>query len=162
MLENLEVKNKCGIVTEEGSTGCLTRATTHVNAKETGNNIRKTRVVSFRVTNEQYEGIQTMCTDDFGEKLVTIAEYARHSTLAQRVTKISENPLDRYRVAVAGEMATGITSIVQMMDELIDMTSDKFSIVDLMEVVKHLEAIQNKTELLLRPISAELSKEAIQ
>lgn len=149
-------------VTEQGSTRCLTRATSQVNAKEIGNNIRRARVVSFRVTNEQYEEIQTMCTDDSGEKLVTIAEYARHSTLAQRVTKISENPLDRYRVAVAGEMATGITSIVQMMDELIDMTDDKFSLVDLMEAVKHLDAIQNKTEVLLRPISDELSKEAIQ
>jgi len=105
----------------------------------------KSRVISFRVTAEQHKEMSNKCNDAEGVQLIKLAELARLSLLTQRVVNITEDPLDRYRLAIAAEMSSGITSIVQVLDRFMDMNEGQISLSDFVKITQYLEAILRRS-----------------
>jgi len=106
----------------------------------------KTRVISCRVTAVQYDEILKKISDEYGGQRMTLAEFFRQSMLSQRVKKITEHPLDKYRLAIAAEIDAGLTAIVQVLDEIMDMSEERYDLVTLVEILQRLEVIQNMSE----------------
>lgn len=132
-----------------------------INSQSTDIHAKKTcttasRVISFRVSSEQYEQIRSQCFGVSGEQLLTFTEFARQSVLTQRVIRPTENSLDRYRISVAAEMAVGVTNIVQVLDEFMDLADENLAMQELILIIHNLEAIQNKANRLLAPFAENL------
>jgi 4-hydroxy-3-methylbut-2-enyl diphosphate reductase IspH len=77
---------------------------------------RRERVISFRVTSDQYQEIIQRCTNSHGELLMTPSDYARYSTFHQSMDQASEWPLERYRMAIAAQLTTAVSDMVLAMD----------------------------------------------
>lgn len=159
MMENLTIKNKGAIVPAQVNGAEVKKVTGAAKTIDTQVSESKTRVISFRVTTEQYKEIMNKCSDAQGVQLITLAEMARLSLLTQRVIKVTEDPLDRYRIAIAGEMASGITEIVQMLDQFIDMNEYQFLLSDFVKIIQYLETIQRTAEELMT-VAPSYKKEA--
>lgn len=108
----------------------------------------RSRVVSFRLAAEQYSELVTRCQNSHGEQLLTPSEYARHNVMHQRVAQPSELPMERYRLAIAAQLATAITDIAQGLDS-IKMLTFKAQIERLTEACEKMAQIQNQIKVLL-------------
>ena len=132
-----------------------------INAQSTDIQTKKScatgsRVISFRVSGEQYEQIRSQCFTVTGEQLLTLTEFVRQSVLTQRIVRPIENSLDRYRMSVAAEMAVGVTNIVQVLDEFMDLADENLAMQELILIIHNLEAIQDKATQLLAPFAENL------
>ena len=110
-------------------------------------------MISFRVTDEQYEQIHFQCLNAHGELLMTVSELAKHAVLNLPKSKKGEQPLERYRLAIAAEMAMSVTEIVHQLDQRIDTTDIAFELSETGKIIKSLEDIQEKVGLLLSPLA---------
>lgn len=75
-------------------------------------NIPASRVVSFRITADQYQEIERQCHNAHGESLMSVSDYARYSVLQKRTPQLTENPLARYRIAIAAQLAASVSDAV--------------------------------------------------
>lgn len=108
----------------------------------------KTRVISYRLTEEQYAELVARCTNRHGEQLLTPAEYARYTTLHQSVAKPIELSLERYRLAIAAQLTTSVTDMVQALDSF-KMLTFEAQINRLNIVCADMAKIQNRIQTLL-------------
>ena len=108
----------------------------------------RSRVVSFRLAGEQYSELVVRCQNSHGEQLLTPSEYARHTVMHQRVAQPSELPLERYRLAIAAQLATAVTDIAQGLDS-IKMLTFEAQIERVTEACEKMVQIQNQIKFLL-------------
>jgi len=116
----------------------------------------KSKKISIRMTETQYEVISKKCKNKQGEKLITITDFIRQAALSNKNTIVAEeHPLDRFKLAVAGEIATGITDVVHFIDADLDQRAEDYCIDDCLEIIARLEAIEEVSSYLLMPASDE-------
>jgi hypothetical protein len=108
----------------------------------------KCKVVSFRLTEEQHALLIARCNNSYGESLMTLSEYARYTVLYQRVAQPSDVPLERYRLAIAAQLATSVTDMVQYLDQVTPVSSEKH-VHGFQHVCDELAKIQGSILLLL-------------
>jgi hypothetical protein len=88
------------------------------------------------------------CQNSYGEQLMTPSEYARYTVMHQRVAQPSELPLERYRLAIAAQLATAVTNMVQGLDS-IKMLTFEAQIQRVTEACEEMVQIQNQIKVLL-------------
>jgi len=77
----------------------------------------RSRTISFRVTDEEYKNLVTRCTNNYGERLMTPSDFARYSTLNYTTsTAKHEDPLERYRIAIAAQLTTKLSDLILSVD----------------------------------------------
>lgn len=108
----------------------------------------RTRVVSFRVTEEQHAQLVACCKNGHGEQLLTPSEYARYAVLYQRAAHTTELPSERYRLAIAAQLTTALTDVVQYLDAATPISHEKH-IHGFQTVCDELAKIQESILLLL-------------
>jgi hypothetical protein len=108
----------------------------------------KNRVLSFRVTEKQHAEIVARCKNNHGEQLLTPSEFARYTVLHQRMIQPSELPLERFRLAIAAQLATAVTEMVQYLDAATPISYEK-DIHGFQHVCDELAKIQASILLLL-------------
>jgi len=116
-------------------------------------NKTKSKTISFRVTEQQYEQIHFQCCNAHGELLMTVSELAKHSVLNLPKLQGSEQPLERYRLSIAAEMAMSVTEIVHLLDQKTNPDDTTYELSENGKIIKALEAIQNKVGMLLTPLA---------
>jgi len=112
-------------------------------------NKTKSKIISFRVTEQQYEQIHFQCCNEYGELLMTVSELTKHSVLNLPKSQGSEQPLERYRLAIAAEMAMSVTKIVQQLDQKINSDDTTYELSENGKIINALDDIQNKMGILL-------------
>ncbi|HEY8034711.1 MAG TPA: hypothetical protein VIF37_03880 [Methylobacter sp.] len=108
----------------------------------------KCKVVSFRLTEEQHALLVARCNNSHGESLMTPSEYARYTVLHQRIAQPSDVPLERYRLAIAAQLATAVTDTVQYLDQVVPVSHEKH-VHGFQHVCDELAKIQKSILLLL-------------
>lgn len=111
--------------------------------------VSRTRVVSFRITEEQHMELVARCKNSHGEHLLTPSEYARYTVLHQRIAQPNEQPLERYRLAIAAQLATSLSDIVQYLESA-SPDDDEKHIPVIQHVCAQLARIQESILLLIR------------
>ncbi|MGD7037274.1 hypothetical protein [Methylotuvimicrobium buryatense] len=77
----------------------------------------RTRTISFRVTEEEYKNLVNRCTNKHGERLMTPSDFARYSTLNYTTSTVKhEDPLERYRIAIAAQLTTKLSELIISVD----------------------------------------------
>jgi len=142
-------------VTERADEKTSDKANGTTTATGTTQVTKKSKVISFRVTPEQYDQIYAQCVNAHGELVITVGELARQALLTQRIVKPIDIPLTRYRLAVAGEIAMAITELVQTIEYEMDTANDEVTLLDCCQILQSLENIQKTTHALLKPINEE-------
>lgn len=107
----------------------------------------KSKVVSFRLTKEQHALLTARCYNKHGELLMKPSEYARYTVLYQRIAQPSNEPLERYRLAIAGQLAKAVTDMVHYLDKVTPSSSEKH-IHGFQTVCDELAKIQGSIQLL--------------
>jgi|GEM_PF-5581246 len=116
----------------------------------------KTKKISIRLTENQYQLIAKQCKNSKGEQLITITDFIRQAALTKKNTIIAqEAPLDRFKLAVASEIATGITEIVHFIDAGLDQRAGNYEMNDCLEIIDRLESLEEIASYLLIPTATE-------
>jgi len=116
----------------------------------------KTKKISIRLTENQYQLIAKQCKNSKGEQLITITDFIRQAALTKKNTIIAqEAPLDRFKLAVASEIATGITEIVHFIDAELDQRAGNYEMNDCLEIIDRLESLEEIASYLLIPTAIE-------
>lgn len=76
----------------------------------------RTRIISFRVSNEEHRYIQSRCTNSHGERLIAPGDFARYTALNHSPSKHHEDPIERYRLAIAAQLAAAVSDAVLVLD----------------------------------------------
>jgi len=112
----------------------------------------KSEVICFRVTKEEYEQLHFQCLNEYGEQLLTVSKLAKLTVLGLSKAKTMEQPLERYRLAIAAEMAMAITALVHKLDTDLEETDDEVVLSEYGKIIIQLENIQKKASMLLAPL----------
>jgi len=115
-------------------------------------NATKSKVISFRVTAEEYEQLHFQCLNEYGEKLLTVSKLAKLTALGLSKAKAMEQPLERYRLAIAAEIAMSMTDIVHKLDSGLEETENETYLSENGKIIIALENIQKKASMLLAPL----------
>jgi len=115
-------------------------------------NATKSKVISFRVTAEEYEQLHFQCLNEYGEKLLTVSKLAKLTALGLSKAKAMEQPLERYRLAIAAEIAMSMTDIVHKLDSGLEETESETYLSENGKIIIALENIQKKASMLLAPL----------
>jgi len=112
----------------------------------------KNKKISIRLTESQYREITKKCKNKEGEQLITITDFIRQAVLSKKNKIIAqEHPLDRFKLAVASEIAVGITDIVHFIDSELDQCTESYAIDDCLEIIERLELLEERASYLLMP-----------
>jgi len=119
----------------------------------------KAKKISIRLTENQYLAIARQCKNSRGEQLITITDFVRQSALSTKNTiNAQEHPLDRFKLAVASEIAIGITEIVHFIDSKLDQRSENYDVGNCLEIIERLESLEEITSYLLLPTNVDGNK----
>jgi len=119
----------------------------------------KSKRISVRMTEAQYQQISKKCKNEQGEQLLTITDFIRQSALSKKNKIIAqEHPLDRFKLAVASEIATGITEIVHFIDSELDQRAGNYEVDDCLAIIDRLESLEEVASYLLIPSSENKKK----
>jgi len=113
----------------------------------------KSEVISFRVTKEEFEHLHFQCLNEYGEQLLTVSKLVELTMLGRSKTKAMEQPLERYRLAIAAEMAMAITALVHKLDTKLEETDNEIYLSEHGKIIIELENIQKRASMLLAPLS---------
>ena len=106
------------------------------------------RIVSFRITEEQYADLVIRCINSHGERLISVSDFARYTVMHQRSIQPSELPLERYRLAIAAQLATAVSDMIQELNS-IKMLTFEAQIDHLKKACADMEKIQHQIQILL-------------
>lgn len=113
----------------------------------------KSEVICFRVTKEEYERLHFQCLNEYGEQLLTVSNLAKLTMLGLSKAKAMEQPIERYRLAIAAEMAMAITALVHKLDTELDETDNELLLSEHGKIIIELENIQKRASILLAPLT---------
>jgi len=117
----------------------------------------KSEVICFRVTKEEYEHLYFQCLNEYGEKLLTVSKLAELTMTGLSKAKAMEQPLERYRLAIAAEIGMAITELVHKLDMELDETDNEIYLSEHGKIIIELENIQKRASMLLTPLTEQVT-----